>query len=123
MGVRLLEVVRKANCWDVQRCVMWTVALDVLYWLRCHKRKYTTYVANRVGEVLRYTDVDNWRWVPTDQNPADWGTKYGTRDDPSMWWKGPKFLHEEEDLWPNSTTLPKTVLELKETKTLLLVRV
>lgn len=112
LAVRLRETVMASRSWDVQRTVMWSDACDVLYWIRNHQRRYNVYVANRVGDILRATMKDDWRWVPTAQNPADLATKYGERNDDDLWWHGPTFLQEEEDQWPESCLEPDVILDL-----------
>ena len=85
---------------------------DVLYWLRSTTRRYAPYVANRVGTILRTTKVEDWRWVPSGENPADWGTKYRRQENETLWWEGPKFLCRPEEEWPNSYVDPDPVLEV-----------
>lgn len=112
LAVRLRETVIASRSWVVGRIVMWSDACDVLYWIRNHQRRYNVYVANRVGDILRATEKNEWRWVPTAQNPADLATKHGERDDDDLWWHGPTFLQEEEDKWPESCLEPDVVLDL-----------
>jgi len=60
-------------------------------------------VGYRVGEILELTDISNWHWVPTKENPADDATQDVTSDDlssKSRWLLGPKFLKHDPDLWP-----------------------
>jgi len=47
--------------------------------------------------------LQNWFWVDTDNNPADWATKPRTvaeLSESGFWQKGPKFLREDFDTWP-----------------------
>ena len=71
LGTPLLEIVKVSQCFNVLFATCWTYARDVFFWLRSTDRKYSSYVANRVGNILRSTYVGSWRWVPTDRNPAD----------------------------------------------------
>lgn len=77
--------------------------MNVLYWIRGCSRKFKPFVANRVGEIQSLTDPEQWRHVPTKQNPADLltrGLSVSTLIDEESWWKGPAFLTQEETEWP-----------------------
>lgn len=115
LGVRVMEIVKKANPWpNIARTVMWVDAREVLYWIRSTERRYKIYVANRVYTILSSTRVDDWRWVPTEINPADMATKdqpKGKSD--ALWWNGPQFLKMDESMWPNSFLKPENELEIR----------
>ena len=69
-------------------------------------------MANRVGEFPRATSPDQWQYVPTKQNSADLltrGMKASHLANKVTWWQGPKFLEENEDMWP--CTAVETVAE------------
>jgi len=51
------------------RRILWTDSTCVLHWLKTNK-PLPTFVENRVKEVLKESDV-NFRYIPSDQNPAD----------------------------------------------------
>ena len=64
------------------------------------------FVANRVTEILELSDVDQWRHIPGDINPADVLSRGVT--DPMVlqngrWFYGTEFLEKDEEHWPNST--------------------
>lgn len=52
------------------------------------------YVNNRVQRIQKSTRPEQWKHVPTDQNPADQATRSVLAADlsHSMWLTGPKFL-------------------------------
>ena len=86
-----------------QEWPFWSDSVDVLYWIRGCSRKFKPFVANRVGEIQSLTDPEQWRHVPTKQNPADLltrGLSVSTLIDEESWWKGPVFLMQEETEWP-----------------------
>ena len=77
--------------------------MNVLWWIRRRSRQYKPFVANRVGEIQSNTSPDQWRYVPTNQNPADLLTRGLTSQDmikSKLWWIGPKFLTDKESRWP-----------------------
>jgi Pao retrotransposon peptidase len=61
--VRALEIAAS----DVQ---FWNDCMNVLWWLRSHSRTYKPFVANRIGELQMAKNPEQWRYVPTDVNPA-----------------------------------------------------
>ena len=64
------------------------------------------FVANRVTEILELSDVDQWRHIPGDINPADVLSR-GVADPMVLqngrWFHGTEFLEKDEEHWPNST--------------------
>lgn len=114
LAVRVLNMVRSADSWNVARVCMWTDAKDVLWWLRSSTRRYKSYVANRVSNILDSTQVEQWRWTPTHQNPADWATKFADREGKErLWWLGPEYLRHTEEEWPEYVGAnPDQALEL-----------
>ncbi|XP_065076354.1 uncharacterized protein LOC135699956 [Ochlerotatus camptorhynchus] len=87
------------------------------YHQKTNPRNYRPFVANRVGEILENTTVDEWRWVPSESNAADEATKWGSGpyfSSDSKWFNGPEFLHFPEHEWPHSTDLVvDTAVELR----------
>ena len=66
-------------------------------------------MANRLAEIERNTNPDlDWKYVPTDQNPADEVTKgFSIKRflDKGKWLCGPDFLRCEEDSWPDMAAI------------------
>ena len=59
---------------------------------------YQTFFANRVGEIQRAGPIEDWWWIPGQQNIADIMTRGSIARDlkeGSMWQNGPDFLR-----WP-----------------------
>ncbi|XP_058122743.1 uncharacterized protein LOC131293676 [Anopheles ziemanni] len=103
VGVRIANTVRTSLSTAVQRRFFWSDSKDVLCWIGSDHRKYNQFVACRVNEILESTEIDEWRWVPTNENVADDGTKWAKEpvfDSTSRWWRGPEFLWSNADKWP-----------------------
>ena len=66
----------------------------VLGYIYNNSRRFYTYVSNRVEQIRHTSKPDDWHHVPTDQNPADLGTRAVTAMElpNSMWLTGPAFL-------------------------------
>ena len=55
-----------------------------------------------MGEIHKCSAPSQWRYVPTNANPADHGTRGLTVEelaDTSQWWNGPAFLKRAEEEW------------------------
>lgn len=75
---------------------------SVLLFLRNVNKRYKTFVANRIAEILSCTTISQWRFVPTSMNPADITSRGATVNElqKSIWFSGPDFLWLKEDQWP-----------------------
>ncbi|XP_058816851.1 uncharacterized protein LOC131680146 [Topomyia yanbarensis] len=103
LGSRLVSFVQENHSVKVKQRFLWSDSATVLAWLRADHRRYTQYVACRVGEILTTTDLSEWHWVPSKLNPADAATKWGKNPCPEAtdeWFKGPEFLRLAEENWP-----------------------
>ena len=71
--------------------------------IKNHSRTLKTFVANRVSEIQSVTNPRQWRYVPTEENPADKLTRGLTAlrlAEDQSWWSGPEFLMKAENEWP-----------------------
>lgn len=89
----------------VRRTVFWTDSSTVQHWILSTLRRYRPFVAHRVSEILDSTEASWWRWLPTEENVADDATRSRNQpkfDPSSRWLRGPAFLTEDENRWPQS---------------------
>ena len=95
--------------------------MNVLWWIRGRSRIFKPFVANRVGEIQSLTNPIQWRFVPTNENPADFTTRSMRESDlakEKKWWTGPDFLQKEESDWPINqidTNQVSQAMEIKKT--------
>ena len=75
-------------------------------------------------EIQGYTYQDQWRYVPTELNPADFlsrGMKATDLIRNNVWWRGPDFLGEPKVTWPINKNFvqPSWSAELKRSTSIL----
>ena len=103
-GVRLQELILEEHDFDLDRIIHWTDSTTVLQWLHASNNKQPVFVANRVGEILENSTIDQWRHVEGKLNSADIGPRGMTVEAlrESEWLIGPAWLTETEDAWPKA---------------------
>lgn len=115
LGAQLSTAVTKALRYKTDRQVYWTDSSIVLGWLKSPGNT-KTFVANRVAAIGELTNTDDWRHVPTSENPADLASRgVDPQDvkDSNIWWQGPTFLRKPEAAWPSTSIEPVQLPELK----------
>ena len=82
----------------------------VLGYIANEAKRFHVFVANRVQTIGELTDKDRWRYVSTDENPADHASRGLDASDllNSNWFTGPDFL------WQEKIESPGVDLELSE---------
>ncbi|XP_032396233.1 uncharacterized protein LOC116704734 [Etheostoma spectabile] len=76
----------------------WTDSKVVLGYINNEARRFHTFVSNRIQKVRLSTTPEQWRYVPTDKNPADLASRGSSASKlvTSNWFTGPQFLWEKE---------------------------
>ncbi|XP_065085173.1 uncharacterized protein LOC135707298 [Ochlerotatus camptorhynchus] len=106
IGMRLAKSIEAGHSVKVDRRYFWTDARDVMCWLQSDHRRYSQFVAFRVGEILEETNVTEWKWIGTKENVADDGTKWRYKPDlkpACRWFNGPSFLWRPKIEWLESS--------------------
>ncbi|CAH8505861.1 unnamed protein product [Schistosoma mattheei] len=96
LSVRLSEVLRRSLPNFFCKVNFHTDSMVVLYYIKNIENRYSTYIANRLAIVHQYTKIEQWSYVRSSQNPADW-TSRGIQkmSDLELWFKCPTLLHGE----------------------------
>ena len=96
--------------------VFWTDSKVVQGYIYNEACRFHTYVANRVQQVRDHTQPEQWKYVDSDNNPADDASRGLSPKDllkASRWLRGPTFLWEPETTVLNTVTIePSYVLEV-----------
>ncbi|XP_062556587.1 uncharacterized protein LOC134221413 [Armigeres subalbatus] len=106
IGCRLAETIRTSLSLTIDARYFWTDSATALAWIKSDSRRYHSYVAFRVGEILNTSTADEWYHVPSKQNVADDATKWGSGPDfspNSRWCIGETFLYHPKSEWPKQT--------------------
>ena len=87
----------RAATYSLQDRKIWTDSTIVLAFLNNTKSRYNVFVANKINDILELSSTEQWRNVPTAQNPADLasrGVNVNDLDRLQFWLKGPVFLEQ-----------------------------
>ena len=125
LGAKLLNHVVESKRFPTVKMFGWTDSLIVLSWIKSHPSKWTTFIANRVGEVHRISSTTVWRHVSTKFNPTDCASRGITPTELIQnisWWSGPVWLKDHEKDWPVCKETPATQLEERKIKTLTAIK-
>ena len=60
--------------------------------------KYYIWVHNRLKRILEYSEVDEWAWVRSEDNPSDLGSRgvlLGELNSSELWKRGPEYLTQQ----------------------------
>ena len=75
---------------------LYTDSQIVLGYLRNKQRRFSKYIERRVQAILNLSDVEQWKYVGTGDNPADIATRPHSPKQllSSIWFSGPSFLSD-----------------------------
>eukprot|EP00112_Aurelia_sp_Birch-Aquarium-sp1_P003428 Seg1383.4 transcript_id=Seg1383.4/GoldUCD/mRNA.D3Y31 product="hypothetical protein" protein_id=Seg1383.4/GoldUCD/D3Y31 len=106
MAVKLMQFLEKQLDLRLVKISFWTDSSVALAWIKSESRTLKPFVANRVASIQESTELNQWHHVPGKENPADVASRginlCELEDCDNMWFSGPDFLKQSEDLWPRS---------------------
>lgn len=124
--VKLYTFIVNALYIKIQKKVFWTDSSIVLNWINTPPYKLLTFVANRVSEIQGGTSPDEWKHVPTQDNPADFisrGQEVSKFIENDVWTKGPSRLCETEESWPQFELQIHEVPDTRQKQTLSILKI
>ena len=103
------------------KSTFWIDSTAMLQMIVNANERFPVFVANRLTKSEEHTTSNQWRYVPSKENPAGLATRgIETKSfiSKTFWFVGPKFLLEREDLRPQPPcsfpNLPEEFLVLKK---------
>ncbi|XP_060745195.1 uncharacterized protein LOC132858752 [Tachysurus vachellii] len=104
LAVNMMETITAEIAVKFDEITFFTDSRVVLGYIYNEKRRFHVYVSNRVQRIRNSSNPEQWKYVSSEQNPADVATRpiAPTKLQETIWFSGPPFLHH-----PKAETLPK----------------
>ncbi|KAI7789742.1 hypothetical protein IRJ41_004483 [Triplophysa rosa] len=98
VAVQTSDFLRKELEIDNLHEYFWTDSKVILGYINNDARRFHVFVAKRIQRIRQSTDTTQWRYVTSEDNPADRSYRGFTSEElvSSNWFKGPKFLWQSE---------------------------
>ncbi|CAM4718193.1 unnamed protein product [Leuciscus chuanchicus] len=106
-GAQLAQMIQRELTLQLMDTVLWSDSTTVFTWIQSESCRYKVFVGTRVSEIQELTDHRSWRYVDTQNNPADAITRGMTLSNlakPNQFSQGPAFLRLPRESWPATTS-------------------
>jgi hypothetical protein len=101
LASRLYKSILKESCFQFEKAILFVDSRIVLSWICNEARRFKPFVSARVGEIQENTDPSQWRHIPRELNVADDISRgIPAQDLTKRWQRGPEFLQQREEEWP-----------------------
>ena len=121
LAVRMNQTLQEEFQLKFDRTSFWTDSTAVLQYIKNEDKRFYTFVANRLAVIHEGSEPSQWKYVPTNINPADDVSRGLTVKElltNERWFRGPAFLWEDKSSWPiNPISLANISDEDPEVKT------
>ena len=114
VSVRVANVLKEELDYEELQDFYWTDSKVVLGFISNESRRFHVYVANRTQFIPDQTSSDQWRYVESESNAADEGSRGVNAKDfigKSRWIRCPEFLWQTEDHWPRQGSYENEIQE------------
>lgn len=105
LAVRQNSLIERELKMNIDRVVYWTDSQTVIKYINNEDARHPVFETNRLTVIRDGSKAEQWKYVPTAQNPADYASR-GMRAEQVVsnenWQTGPSFLLEDEHKWPGS---------------------
>lgn len=120
LSVKVATMVKRELEIGPFREYFWTDSQAVLGYINNDVRRFKVFVANRVQLIRDHSEIQQWHYVNTADNPADYasrGIDMNQKEKVKKWFNGPSYLWKNESEWPfheNKTELNPDDPEVKK---------
>ena len=108
MAIQLAKKICDTFQFQFSETHFFTDSSAVLGMLHCDSVIFKEFVGNRISEIKNCSNVRQWSWVPTDKNPADWGTRAhvspANLQAGGEYQEGMSWMRDPPDSWPIKKT-------------------
>ena len=101
---------------DQAKKFLWIDSTTVLSWIKTPPKEFRPFVSARVAEIQETVGSEDFRYVPSNENPADALTRGLDPERLKDWLTGPSFLKLPEAEWLHSKNQSKPEIDAAETK-------
>ncbi|XP_012228825.2 uncharacterized protein [Linepithema humile] len=104
---QLMQRIRKAIPTKFDGIYYWSDSTITLGWIQTNSKRWSVFVANRVGQIQELSDSTSWNHVKTTENPANIisrGISPTQLLQAQLWWKGPPWLSLDRNKWEIEST-------------------
>ena len=100
LGIRLGNTIKTFFPEGI-KITYWSDSMVTLWWIK-KQGKWNVFVKNRIKEIQQFSNIDQWRYIQSENNPADLPSRSCSPAEllKSQWWYGPKWLYNSEIEWP-----------------------
>ena len=121
IATRLDRISRNELTLPITESFFWTDNTCVLRYIENRDKRFQTFVANRVATIHDVSSPSQWKYVNTQDNPADDSSRGVPADSLQRWIHGPPFISSPPEMWPQRPTgmtsaIPEDDPEIKSEK-------
>jgi len=105
MAVRMQQTIKREFELEFEETHFWTDSMLNLQYLANEHKRFKVFIGNRIAEIYKHSEIDQWHYVPGKLNSADLASRGGCieeMNEDSHWLTGPLFLSQSEDHWPTA---------------------
>ena len=106
LSVKISNMIKKELQLQELDNYFWTDSRVVLGYIANDARAFKTFIANRVHMIEENSNIEQWKYVQSKENPADDATRgmnFKKFDNIDRWFQGPKFLWKPQSSWEISS--------------------